>query len=177
MNIWMNKYDVMGFKYQQFVWSYPECSGGARLLFADLNSSLQILRHLLLLWSGNSCSAGVLNHTAVLRREGTSVPALVRVFLTGSGTGCVTVPKVLTCRAASPAYQHQCHCHQLHVPAANTQLSVERTYSTKNQLLERHTSNKSGLYFSTAWNNSIIHLSWVCGVCYFLTGLLRDTTL
>lgn len=72
----------------------------AGLLFADLNRSLESLRHLVLLQLSRSWSAMVLNHEAVSGTEQTSVPALARLLLTNSGASHVTVPGVITFREA-----------------------------------------------------------------------------
>lgn len=70
----------LNFNHQESVRTYRECLAWARLLFAE-NSSLKILRHLFLPWSGHSWSSAVLNCAAVSGREGTSVPALARLLL------------------------------------------------------------------------------------------------
>ena len=99
----------LNFNHQEFVRTYRECLAWASLLFAE-NSSLKILRHLILLWSGHSWSSAVLNCAAVSGREGTSVPALTRLLLVGSGTYHAMAPAVITFEAAKFAYQHRC-CH------------------------------------------------------------------
>lgn len=66
-------------------------SGLEKATLGDLNSSLKILKHLLLSWPGYLRSAVVLNHASVSGREGTSIPALARLFNMGSGINCVMV--------------------------------------------------------------------------------------
>ena len=144
----------LNFKYREFMRTYRECLVWARLLFADLHSSVKILRHLLLPWPGHSWSSAVLNCAAVSGREGTSVPALARLLLVGSGVSHVMVPGVITFGTAQLAYRHR-YCHPLATCpsskrptlAADTQLLVGRTDSTDNQFLERYTSTKFGLSF------------------------------
>lgn len=59
------------------------------------------------------------------------------------------------------------------------QLSAGKTDSTENQCTESYTSTKFGLYFfhlSIAWNNSVINLSLIWSISFFI-GLLRDIIL
>lgn len=62
------------------------------------------------------------------------------------------------------------------VLAAGHQLSVGSADSSEHQLLERSISTKFGgsfFHLSCAWNNSVINLSLIWGVLFFI-GLLRD---
>ena len=165
--------------------TYRECLAWARLLFAE-NSSLKILRHLFLPWSGHSWSSPVLNCAAVPGREGTSVPALTRLLLVGSGASHAMAPAVITSEAAKLAYQHAC-CHpQTMYPSSkgpklstDIQLLDGRTDSSDNQFRERYTSTRFGLYFFHlffAWNNSVINHYWF-EACYFFISLLTDIIL
>lgn len=81
---WCASYDgLVNFKNQEVWLAIQECSAWARLLLADLNSSPKILRYLLLPWPGYSWPL-VLSCSMVSKREGTFVPALVRLLLRGS---------------------------------------------------------------------------------------------
>lgn len=175
----------LNFNHQESVRTYRECLAWARLLFAE-NSSLKILRHLFLPWSGHSWSSAVLNCAAVSGREGTSVPALTRLLLVGSGASHAMAPAVITSEAAKLAYQHAC-CHpQTMYPSSkgpklstDIQLLVGRTDSSDNQFRENNTSTRFGLYFFHlffAWNNSVINHYWF-EACYFFISLLTDIIL
>lgn len=171
----------LNFNHQEFVRTYRECLAWASLLFAE-NSSLKILRHLILLWSGHSWSSAVLNCAAVSGREGPSVPALTRLLLVGSGTYQAMAPAVITFEAAKFAFQHRC-CHPRTIClsskgptlSADIQLLSWRTDSSDNQFSERDTSTRFGLYFFHlffAWNNCIINHYWF-EACYFFISFLR----
>lgn len=66
-------------------------SGLSKAILGDLNRSLKILKQLLLSWPGYLWLAVVLNHAADSGREGTSIPALVRLLLMGSDINQVIV--------------------------------------------------------------------------------------